>query len=69
MTKKTERKSDCGCDWERIPDNKICRMTRVPSNFDIEEIMRLTNDPKFICRCCGRTANNSQNLCSPVKLK
>lgn len=69
MTKKIENQSDCGCDWGRIPENKMCKMTRSVSNFDIEEVKRLTDDPKFICRCCGRTANRSENLCSPDKLK
>jgi len=46
----------------------------VPTNkkafdFNIEEIKKLTLNPKFICGCCGRTANNKEALCSSDSLK
>jgi hypothetical protein len=44
-------------------------MSSPPSNFDIEKVKALTSDPKYICTCCGRTANDNENLCSPVDLK
>ena len=60
--------SSCGCDGN-IPANKMCRQASPPSEFDVEKVMSLTNDPKYICKCCGRTANMKENLCSPVDLK
>ena len=35
---------------------------------DKENFKLLTNDPKYQCRHCGRTANSNQNLCVPIKL-
>lgn len=66
-----ENAASCGCDCDcgSIPDNKMCMMSSPPSKFDIEKVKELTNDPRFICKCCGRTANDSENLCSPVDLK
>jgi len=60
--------SDCGCDASSIPKNKMCQRTKDAHKFDIEEVKALTSNPKFICKCCGRTANEKENLCSPTEL-
>ncbi len=57
----------CGCSAS-IPKNKMCQQTKDAHNFDIEKVKSLTSNPKFICKCCGRTANDKENLCSPVLL-
>jgi len=59
----------CGCGGSGIAENRMCMMASPPFKFDIEKVKELTNDPKHICRCCGRTANNSENLCSPTEIK
>jgi hypothetical protein len=59
----------CGCDCGDIDENKMCVVCSPAMNFDMERVKKLSSDPKFVCRCCGRTANESENLCSPVDLK
>lgn len=51
----------CGAD-------KMCSLC-CPCNLDIRKIELLANKPRFICRNCGRVANNKENLCKPVALK
>lgn len=50
---------------EQTHQSKMCAMTCCPCNVDLEKIKNLANQPKFICKLCGRVANNSENLCSP----
>ena len=59
---------DCGCDPSNISQNKMCQLTKQAHKFDIEKVKKLTSNPKFICKCCGRTANEKENLCSPTPL-
>lgn len=35
---------------------------------NLEEYKRLVKNPKFVCKSCGRTAENAVNLCEPEKL-
>ena len=35
---------------------------------NLEEYKRLVRNPKFVCKSCGRVAENSVNLCEPEKL-
>jgi hypothetical protein len=45
-------------------------MQAQPANkFDFEKVMKLTSAPKYFCKCCGRTANEKENLCNPTELK
>ena len=60
--------NDCGCDSGSIPSHKMCQLTQNAHKFDLDKVKKLTSNPKFICKCCGRTANNKESLCSPAKL-
>jgi len=59
----------CDCNCSNLPPNRMCVMASPPFKFDVEKVRKFTDDPKFICRCCGRTANEKENLCSPTELR
>ncbi len=56
--------SKCCCG----PD-KMCALTCCPCDLDIEKIKPLVNNPQFICKACGRVANEEKSLCQPEPLK
>jgi len=58
----------CDCDCNNIPSDRMCQLTQPAHKFDLEEVKKLTSNPKYICKCCGRTANKKENLCSPNPL-
>ncbi len=35
---------------------------------DAKDFISLCNEPKYICRQCGRVANKAKNLCKPKKI-
>ena len=47
---------------------KMCAMTCCPCNLDLEKIKPMVNAPKYICKSCGRVANEADNLCQPETL-
>lgn len=49
-------------------EEKMCAMTCCPCNFEVEKLKHLVNHPKFICKLCGRVANEEKNLCQPTAL-
>jgi len=53
---------------DRCPANKMCSLTCCSCVLDLKMIKPLVNDPKYICKSCGRVANKKENLCQPVRL-
>jgi transposase-like protein len=51
----------CGTD-------KLCMLTCCACGLDLKTIKPLVDAPKFICKTCGRVANEKENLCKPVRL-
>jgi hypothetical protein len=59
----------CQCDCSNIPSYKMCQLSQPAHKFNLKKVKKLTSNPAYICKCCGRTANNEINLCSPTSLK
>jgi len=64
---------ECNCESEEGSccgdrTGKMCTLTKPYHKFDVEKIKKLVNNPKFICKCCGRLANDKELLCSPAPL-
>ena len=66
-----ESENECECNGNCSGDrsNKLCMLTKPKHKFDVEKIKRLVNNPKYICKCCGRVANDKEHLCSPTKIE
>jgi hypothetical protein len=48
--------------------NKMCARTCCPCNVNLEELKPLVNAPEYICKQCGRVANEGNLVCEPVAL-
>ena len=46
---------------------ELCKLKKQLKG-NLREYMLLVNQPRFVCRKCGRAANSKKNLCSPIKL-
>ena len=45
--------------------NHICRII---VQGDLDKVKKLVDKPKYICKNCGRAANDNVNICKPTKL-
>lgn len=58
----------CSCDCAANRENKMCTLTKSQKKSDVDKVAGLTKDPRYICLCCGRLADNKENLCDPTSL-
>jgi len=54
---------------KRCGENKMCALACCPCTLDIRKLKPLVNRAMFICKSCGRVANEKKNLCVPVSLR
>ena len=47
---------------------KLCAMMYSPGGLDLRLLKSLINNPKYMCRECGRAASNEGNVCYPEKM-
>ncbi len=46
-------------------EEKMCAVTCCPCHIDLEKVQERSNNPKYICRTCGRVANSEEYVCDP----
>ena len=56
------------CGHEHDHANKMCALACCPCNLNLEVLKPLVKNPKYICKSCGRVANDAENLCQPETL-
>jgi hypothetical protein len=52
-------------DFDSGYDKKICSLTSSGDQVDLKLIKQLVKDSRYVCRTCGRSAADSERLCSP----
>ncbi|ADH84903.1 hypothetical protein [Desulfurivibrio alkaliphilus] len=56
-------------DKEQAAAKGLCKLVKGGLLADSPEQYReLVNNPRFVCRKCGRVANREENLCRPTGL-
>ena len=48
---------------------ELCKIQEELIRKDINAYAELVNDPKHVCKKCGRVANKKKLLCKPTRLK
>jgi hypothetical protein len=49
--------------------NTLCDWDRKEIEKEMDVILRLVNNPKYICKKCARVANTASVLCKSHKIK
>jgi hypothetical protein len=47
----------------------MCKLRKKVLQDDPESYIKLLKEPHFLCKKCGRVANNKKNICKPLKLR
>lgn len=53
----------------KLKKSSICKWGKKGVGENMETLVTLVNKPKYLCKNCGRSANNKKNLCEPVSFK
>lgn len=48
---------------------ELCKLRKSILKDDVEQWMRLVDNPSHVCTKCGRAANSKKLLCSPTKIR
>lgn len=47
---------------------ELCKLKKQLKK-DFNSYVKYVNAPNFVCKKCGRAANEKKNLCDPAKIK
>ena len=47
----------------------LCKLDKHDIEENIDNIVPLVSEPKYLCLKCAREATKKNNLCSPIKIK
>ncbi len=47
----------------------LCKLDKHDIDENMDVIVSLVSEPKFICRKCARVAKNKKYLCQPIQIK
>lgn len=47
----------------------MCSLSKKYLDKDREKYITYLDNPKFMCKNCGRLANESKNLCNPISVE
>lgn len=53
----------------RKKKEKICDWRKKDIRDNLDELIEVVREPKFICAKCGRVASLDNALCNPVAIK
>ena len=48
---------------------RLCKWKKSAYKDELDELRRLVADAKFVCRRCGRAANDRKCLCDPARIR
>ncbi len=47
----------------------LCKLDKHDIEENIDNIVPLVSEPKYLCLKCARVATKKKNLCTPIKIK
>jgi rubrerythrin len=48
---------------------RLCKWKKSDYKDRLDELRQLVNDAKYVCKRCGRAANDKKALCDPAKIE
>jgi hypothetical protein len=53
-------------DWDKEP---MCKLKKEVLKEDLNKYLTFIDKPRYLCKKCGRVANNKINICKAYELK